>query len=93
MARGSVARATSVATRDGHEREQSRKRTKSCKTNEFGNIEGGLRTNGSKRYDEWVCTQCDKQNFMFQAECRNCKADPTPAEKEQGTWKTEGIPP
>ena len=30
---------------------------------------------------------------MFQAECRNCKADPTPVQKEQGSRKTEGIPP
>ena len=46
----------------------------------------------AKRY-EWVCTWCDKRDFMFQAECRNCKADPTPVQKEQGSRKTEGIPP
>ena len=58
-----------------------------------GTSKAGSERTAQSVYDEWVRTWCDKRNFMFQAECRNCKADPTPAEKEQGTSKTEGIPP
>ena len=31
--------------------------------NTFGIVEGGIRLNGSVRYDEWVCERCHKRNF------------------------------
>ena len=47
-------------------------------------IEGGVRPNGSQRYDEWVCDKCTKRNFMFKAECRRCKALPNEAQRNEG---------
>ena len=50
----------------------------SRKPNEFGITDGGTRSNGSKRYDEWRCESCSKRNFMFKAECRQRQGHPTP---------------
>ena len=57
---------------------------KNKKTNEHGIIEGGVRPDGSRRYDEWVCDRCTKRNFMFKAECRRCKAPPNEAQRNEG---------
>ena len=93
-AQGLVDRATSVATRDGYKREQSRKRRKCYKTNEFPNIEAGLlngrlndaTTNGSA-LGATSETSCSRQNAETARRTRRLRR------KNKALRKTEGIPP
>ena len=60
-----------------------------------GIILGGTRSDGSLRWDEWVCGQCMKTNWLCNTACRGrgCQGRPSPAQIAAGAGVRSNVSP
>ena len=60
-----------------------------------GIILGGTRSDGSLRWDEWVCGQCMKTNWLCSTACREkgCQGRPSPAQIAAGAGVRSNVSP
>ena len=58
-------------------------------------ILGGTRSDGSFRWDEWVCGQCMKTNWLCSTACREkgCQGRPSPAQVVAGAGVRSNVSP
>ena len=58
-----------------------------------GIILGGTRSDGSLRWDEWVCGQCMKTNWLCSTACRRrgCQGRPSPAQIAAGAGVRSNV--
>ena len=60
-----------------------------------GIILNGTRSDGSLRWDEWVCGQCMKTNWLCSTACRGkgCQGRPSPAQVAAGAGLRSNVSP